>query len=99
MMLKQKYVKIVGAMNAKTLHQQMKMMTPKTVRENIISIQGHITGVKKDIDVIKNNHLKHLHDDVMRIHGKLDKFVNAFIGFLVAVILLLVGAIVKHFLS
>ena len=86
-------------MNVKTLHQKMKMMTPKTVRENIISIQGHITGVKKDIDVIKNNHLKHLHDDVMRIHGKLDKFVNAFIGFLVAVILLLVGAIIKHFLS
>jgi hypothetical protein len=37
-------------MNAKTLHRKMKMMTPKTVRENIISIQGHITGVKKDID-------------------------------------------------
>jgi hypothetical protein len=55
-------------------------MTPKTVRENIISIQGHITGVKKDIDSIKNNHLKHLHDDVMSIHGKLDRYVNAFIG-------------------
>ena len=77
----------------------MKTMTPKTVRENIISIQGHITGVKKDIDVIKNNHLKHLHEDVMSIHQKLDKFVNAFISFLVAVILLLIGAIVKHFLS
>jgi len=86
-------------MNAKTLYQEMKMMTPKTVRENIISIQGHITGVKKDIDSIKNNHLKHLHDDVMSIHGKLDKYVNAFIGFLVAVVLLLLGAIIKHFLS
>jgi hypothetical protein len=50
-------------MNVKIIHQK-KMMTPKTVRENIISIQGHITGVKKDIDSIKNNHLKHLHDDV-----------------------------------
>jgi len=85
-------------------------MTPKTVRENIISIQGHITGVKKEIDIIKNNHLKHLHDDVMEIHkkldfnvssinNKLDKYLNAFVGFLVAVILLLLGAIVKHFLS
>jgi hypothetical protein len=85
-------------------------MTPKTVRENIISIQGHITGVKKEIDIIKNNHLKHLHDDVMEIHkkldsnvssinNKLDKYLNAFVGFLVAVILLLLGAIIKHFLS
>jgi heme oxygenase len=85
-------------------------MTPKTVRENIISIQGHITGVKKEIDIIKNNHLKHLHDDVMEIHkkldsnvssinNKLDKYLNAFVSFLVAVILLLLGAIIKHFLS
>ena len=48
---------------------------------------------------LKNNHLKHLHDDVMSIHGKLDRYVNAFIGFLVAVVLLLLGAIIKHFLS
>lgn len=75
------------------------MMTPKTIRENIISIQGHITGVKKDIDSIKNNHLKHLHEDVTSIHGKLDKYVNAFIGFLVTVILILLGAIFKFFLS
>jgi len=85
-------------MNVKIIHQK-KMMTPKTVRENIISIQGHITGVKKDIDSIKNNHLKHLHDDVMSIHGKLDRYVNSFIGFLIAVVLLLLGAIIKHFIS
>ena len=24
-------------------------MTPKSVRENIISLQGHITGLKKDV--------------------------------------------------
>lgn len=97
-------------MNVETLNLKKITMTPKTVRENIISIQGHITGVKKEIDIIKNNHLKHLHDDVMEIHkkldsnvssinNKLDKYLNAFVGFLVAVILLLIGAIVKHFLS
>lgn len=97
-------------MNVKTLNLKKITMTPKTVRENIISIQGHITGVKKEIDIIKNNHLKHLHDDVMEIHkkldfnvssinNKLDKYLNAFVGFLVAVILLLLGAIIKHFLS
>ena len=97
-------------MNVETLNLKKITMTPKTVRENIISIQGHITGVKKEIDIIKNNHLKHLHDDVMEIHkkldsnvssinNKLDKYLNAFVSFLVAVILLLLGAIIKHFLS
>ena len=48
-------------------------MTPKTTRENIISLQGHITGLKKDVANIKNNHLKHM---ALRIHdlgGKIDK--------------------------
>ena len=35
-------------------------MTPKTLREYIISLQGHITGLKKDVSAIKNNHLKHM---------------------------------------
>ena len=48
-------------------------MTPKSVRENIISLQGHITGLKRDVASIKNNHLKHM---ALRIHdlgGKRDK--------------------------
>ena len=55
-------------------------MEPKTDREHIISLQGHITGVKKDIAVIKDNHLAHLdekishvHEDVEKLGGKIDK--------------------------
>ena len=55
-------------------------MEPKTERDHIISLQGHITGVKKDIAVIKDNHLAHLdqkishvHEDVERLGGKIDK--------------------------
>jgi len=84
-------------------------MDPKTTRENIISIQGHITGLKKEIHAIKTNHLKHLHDDVMEIHRKLDDNVNkitdrldrfsyAFISFLIAILVALIAAILKHFL-
>ena len=39
-------------------------MTPKTTREHIISLQGHVTGLKKDIANIKTNHLKHMHEDI-----------------------------------
>ena len=48
-------------------------MTPKSVRENIISLQGHITGLKKDVASIKNNHLKHMSNRNHDLGGKIDK--------------------------
>ena len=47
---------------------------PKTTREHIVSLYGHVTGLKKDINQIKNNHLKHIHEDVDKLGGKIDKF-------------------------
>ena len=47
---------------------------PKTTSEHLISIYGYITGLKREISQIKNNHLKHLHDDVDKFHGKVDQF-------------------------
>ena len=41
-------------------------MDPKTTREHIVSLYGHISGVKK-------NHLKHVHEDVEKLGGKIDK--------------------------
>ena len=48
-------------------------MTPKTIRENIISLQGHITGIKKDVTAIKNNDLKHMSLRIHDLGGKIDK--------------------------
>ena len=42
---------------------------PKTTSEHLISIYGYITGLKREISQIKNNHLKHLHEDVDKLHG------------------------------
>ena len=46
---------------------------PQTTREHIISVYGHITGLKKEIFTIKNNHLKHMHQDIEKLGGKIDK--------------------------
>ena len=46
---------------------------PKNTREHIISLYGHITGLKRDVSQIKNNHLKHIHQDVEKLGGKIDK--------------------------
>ena len=48
-------------------------MVPKTTREHIISLQGHVTGLKRDISNIKTNHLKHMHEDIDKLGGKIDK--------------------------
>ena len=49
-------------------------MTPKTTRESIISLEGHITGLKRDVENIKKNDLQHLHADIDRWGGKIDRF-------------------------
>ena len=40
-------------------------MKPKTTREHILSLYGHISGVKKN--------LIHVHKDVDKLGGKIDK--------------------------
>ena len=70
-------------------------MTPKSVRENIISLQGHITGLKKVVASIKNNHLKHMSLRIRDLGGKIDK--------IYWVLLVMVGTIAlqlfQHFLT
>ena len=46
---------------------------PKTQREHIISLHGHITGLKKEVEDIKSNHLKHIHEEIDKLGGKIDK--------------------------
>ena len=48
-------------------------MIPKTTREHIISLHGHITGLKRDVQNIKTNHLAHMHKNIDSLGGKIDK--------------------------
>jgi len=64
---------------------------PKTTSEHLISIYGYITGLRRDINTIKNNHLKHLHQDIEGLHKKVDKLLYAILGGLGATIITLLG--------
>ena len=46
---------------------------PKTTNEHLIAIYGYITGLKREVSTIKNNHLKHMHGDIEKLGGKIDK--------------------------
>ena len=48
-------------------------MTPKTTRESIISLEGHITGLKRDMYNLKINDLAHMHASIEKLGGKVDK--------------------------
>ena len=67
---------------------------PKNTREHIISLYGHVTGVKKDISQIKNNHLKHMHEDIDKLGGKVDKIYWVLLGTVGAAVLTLLEAFI-----
>ena len=48
-------------------------MIPKTTRESIISLEGHITGLKRDKYNLKINDLAHMHASIEKLGGKVEK--------------------------
>ena len=75
---------------------------PRTTGEHIVSLYGHVTGLKKDISTIKNNHLAHMHEDIEKIDEKLDKkfdSLNNLIMYGVGAVAVIFLAQVLYFLS
>ena len=68
---------------------------PRTTSEHLISLYGYITGLKKEIFTIKNNHLKHMHEDIDKIHGKVDKLLYLIMAGMGAVLLTLLTYFIK----
>ena len=69
-------------------------MIPKTTREHIINLQGNITGLKRDVTNIKTNHLKHMHQDIDKLGGKVDKIYWVLLGSVGAAVLTLLDAFI-----
>jgi hypothetical protein len=68
-----------------------------TVGEHIVEIYGHITGLKKDICHMKENHLKHLKEDIESISAKMDKLTMMIISALGSIVLLALTLILKYY--
>ena len=67
---------------------------PKTQREHIISLHGHITGVKKDLNNVKENHLKHMKQDIENLGGKIDKIYGVVLTTVGAVSLVVIEGLI-----
>ena len=71
-------------------------MQPKTQREHIISLHGHITGVKRELTNVKENHLKHMKCEIDRLGGKVDKIYWVVLTTVGAVGLIIIEALLNR---
>ena len=55
------------------MNDTVKGIVPEDDREHIISLYGHVKGVEREIQFIKDNDLKHLKEDVEHLHRDIDK--------------------------
>ena len=62
---------------------------PRTTGEHLVALYGHINGLKKDIHTIKDNHLKHMHEDIDKTSKKID--------YILGLIVVALGAIAGKF--
>ena len=69
-------------------------MVPKTTRESIISLEGHITGLKRDMYNLKRNDIAHMHQDIEKLGGKIDKIYWVLLATVGAVVLQLVQMVI-----
>ena len=67
------------------------MKQPKTTNEHIIALYGYVKGLKTAITNLRTNDLKHMHEDIDRLHGKIDRLLYWLLGGLGATVLTIVG--------
>ena len=65
-------------------------LKPKSTREHLLSIYGYITGIKKD--------MKHMHEGIHDLGGKIDKIYWVVLGTVGAVSLLLLEKVIDKVL-
>lgn len=69
------------------------MPEPRTTKEHLISIYGHIEGVKRDVKNLKENHLAHMHEDIDKINAKVDKLLFWLMSGMLTIIITIVGLV------
>jgi hypothetical protein len=69
------------------------MPEPRTTKEHIISLYGHIEGVKKDVETIRENHLAHIHEDIDKLGEKVDKLLFWLMSGMLTIIITIIGLV------
>ena len=73
----------------------MKRINKSRLDEHMVDLYHKVDNLKKDISVIKNNHLKHMSCAIYKIEKKVDKILWAMITGMGAVIVALIAIVLK----
>jgi len=73
----------------------MKRIIKSRLDEHMVDLYNRVDNLKKDISVIKNNHLKHMSCSIYKIEKKVDKILWALITGMGALILTLIALVLK----
>ena len=77
----------------------MKQIIKSRLDEHMMDLYNRVDNLKKDISVIKNNHLKHMSCAIYKIEKKVDRILWSMIGGMGALIITLIvlfGRLVKN---
>jgi len=69
----------------------MKRIIKSRLEDHMIDLYNRVDNLKKDISIIKNNHLKHMGCAIYKIEKKVDKILWAMLGGMGALILTLIA--------
>jgi len=73
----------------------MKRINKSRLDEHMVDLYNRVDNLKKDISVIKNNHLKHMSCAIYKIEKKVDKILWYMITGMGAVIVTLIAIVLK----
>jgi len=73
----------------------MKRIVKSRLNDHIVDLYDRVDDVKKEISIIKNNHLKHMGIDINRIGKKVDRILWSMITGMGALILTLIALVLK----
>ncbi len=73
----------------------MKKIVKSRLDDHVADLYERVDDVKKEISIIKNNHLKHMGIDINRIGKKVDRILWSMITGMGALILTLIALVLK----
>jgi len=73
----------------------MKRIVKTRLEDHVSDLYERVDDVKKEISIIKNNHLKHMGIDINRIGKKVDRILWSMITGMGALILTLIALVLK----
>ena len=73
----------------------MKRIVKSRLDTHVVDLYERVDDLKKEISIIKNNHLKHMGVDINRIGKKVDRILWSMITGMGALILTLIALVLK----